>query len=119
MRHGVLSLIYKTKGDKRDLKNWRPLGLLNVDYKILARIMANCLKYVLPNIVSGEQTCCVLCRDIADTIASIRDVIHLAERDSLEGCIVKVDHMKSFDRVNHNYLFAVLEKFGFGSKFVK
>jgi len=51
MRHGIISLIYK-KGDRRQLTNWRPISLLNVDYKILARVMANRLKYVLPNIIS-------------------------------------------------------------------
>jgi hypothetical protein len=39
MRAGILSLIYKKKGDKRVLKNHRPISLLQVDYKILARIM--------------------------------------------------------------------------------
>jgi hypothetical protein len=41
MKSGVISLIYKKKGDRRCIRNYRPIYLLQVDYKILARIMAN------------------------------------------------------------------------------
>lgn len=118
MRNGVLSLIYKKKGDKRDLKNYRPISLLQVDYKILARIMSNRFKLVLCNIISDSQTCCIPGRDIADTIASVRDVIYMVNDDDLEGYILKFDQEKAFDRVCHNYLFRVLESFGFGNRFV-
>ena len=56
MKMGVITLLYKKKGDKRCLKNYRPISLLNVDYKIIARVMANRLKFVLPNIISDAQT---------------------------------------------------------------
>jgi len=119
MKLGQISLIYKKRGDKRDLKNWRPITLLNVDYKILARIIANRLKVVLPNLVSENQTCCIIGWDIADTVMSVRDVIEIAERHNLEGYIIKIDQEKAFDRVSHEYLLALLRKYGFGQKFVK
>jgi len=51
----------------------------------------------LPSIVSENQTCCIHGRDIADTIASIRD--------NLEGYIVSINLEKAFDSVNHEDLF--------------
>ena len=42
-KKGILSLIFK-KGDKTLLENWRPISLLNTDYKILAHALANRLK---------------------------------------------------------------------------
>jgi len=72
MRYGHITLIYK-KGDTRLLKNWRPISLLNVDYKILSRIFSNRLKNVLPSIIYIDQTSCVIGRDISDTVASVRD----------------------------------------------
>ena len=118
MRSGILSLIYKKKGDRRLLKNYRPISLLQVDYKIIARVMANRFKTVLPKLVSENQSCCVLGRDIADTICNIRDIIDMVEKDDLECYILKFDQEKAFDRVSHEYLIATLKKFGFGDNFV-
>lgn len=119
MKMGNITLLYKKKGDKRLLKNWRPISLLNVDYKIIARIMSNRLKQVLPNVISNDQTCCIVGRDIADTLVSIRDIIEMVEMDQMEGYIVKIDQEKAFDRVSHEYLLDVLQVYGFGDYFRK
>lgn len=76
--------------------------------------MSNRLKGVLPEIISQYQSCCILGRDIADSISSVRDIIDLVEKDiNLEGYILKIDQEKAFDRVSHSYLVKVLDKFGF------
>ncbi|CAC5382434.1 unnamed protein product [Mytilus coruscus] len=117
MRYGNINIIFKNKGDQSDLKNFRPISLLNVDYKILARVMANRFKYVLPKIISPNQSCCILGKDISDTVASVRDIMDLVEMDDIECYLLKLDQEKAFDRAGHEYLFAVLDKFGFGNKF--
>ena len=117
MKLGMINVIYKNKGDKNDLKNYRPISLLNVDYKILARIMSNRLKLILPKIISPTQSCCIIGKDISDTIISVKDLIDIVELDELDGYLLKLDQEKAFDRVAHEYLFAVLEKFGFGEHF--
>ena len=53
-RKGILSLIFK-KGDPTNLSNWRPLTLLNVDYKIIARVLAFRLQTIIPKINSTDQ----------------------------------------------------------------
>ena len=118
MKKGVISLFYKKKGDKTDLKNFRPISLLNVDYKLISRVLANRLKQVMSRIISPEQTCCVPGRDIADNIMSIRDVIDLISLNNKEGYIVKIDQEKAFDRVSHNFILKVLKKFNFGNHFI-
>ena len=57
MKSGVISSIFKKKGDRRCIRNYRPISLLQVDYTILARVMANRLKQVLPKLVSENLTC--------------------------------------------------------------
>ena len=52
-------------------------------------------------------------------IVAVRDLITLVENDNLEGYIIKADQEKAFDRLSHEYMFTVLEKFGFGDVFVK
>ena len=46
------------EGDTQKLSNWRPISLLCCDYKILAKIIANRFKNIIPNIISKEQFCC-------------------------------------------------------------
>ena len=47
MKNGIIQLIYKKKGTVTNLKDWRPITLLNLDYKILTKILANHLNSVL------------------------------------------------------------------------
>ena len=50
----MVSLIYK-KNDALDLKNWRPITLLNIDYKIAAHALAERLKTVISKIIDTDQ----------------------------------------------------------------
>ncbi len=118
MKKGMVKIIYKRKGDKRDLKNYRPLSMLNTDYKILSKILANRLKIVVPNIITTNQTYAVIKRDITDVINNIRDIIWYMKEEKETGYIISVDLEKAFDRVEHKYLIDVMERFGFGENFL-
>ena len=59
MKGSVTRLIYKKHGDIKDLKNWPPMSLLNVDYKIISKVMTVRLFRVLEYIVDPDQTCSV------------------------------------------------------------
>ena len=55
-KNALVKLLFK-KGDHRELKNWRPVSLLNTDYRILSKILTNRISTVLPMIVPEEQKC--------------------------------------------------------------
>ena len=117
MSTGLISVLYKNKGSKLQLGNYRGLSLLNTDYKVLAKILANRIKSVVGTIVSSTQTYSIPGRDIADTIGSVRDVVrHMKEEG---GVVLSVDFNKAFDRVEHEFMFRALERFGFGDRLVK
>ena len=52
----VIKLIEKKDRDKRYIKNWRSISLLNVDTKIISKALAAKLKKTLPTIISSNQT---------------------------------------------------------------
>lgn len=117
MVEGVITILHK-KGSRLDLGNYRPISLMNVDYKILTKLLANRVKRVIGEIVQPTQSYSVPGRDIADTIGTVRDVIEYMKRDGIGGVVVGIDWNKAFDRVEHEFLFRVLERFGFGEKLV-
>ena len=55
-RRAIINLIPKKDKDPLFLCNWRPISILNVDYKILAKCIALRLKKVIPHIISSDQT---------------------------------------------------------------
>ena len=54
-KQGVITLIPKKDKDLTDLKSWRPLSILNTDYKIIAKVLANRWKCVLSEIINPDQ----------------------------------------------------------------
>ncbi|KAJ1169246.1 hypothetical protein NDU88_001152 [Pleurodeles waltl] len=117
LREGMIALLYKHKGEKCDLKNWRPISLLNVDYKILAKTMVNRLKGVMGEMVHPDQTCGVPGRRIADSLALIRDTIQYITDRNIRAALVCLDQEKAFDCVSHEFIERVLQGFGLGERF--
>ena len=70
MKNAIVKLLYK-KGDHRYLKNWRPVSLLNVDYKILSKVLTNRITKITDKIVPMEQKCGVKGRKLTDIIRNI------------------------------------------------
>ena len=52
----MIKLIETKDTDKRYIKNWRPISLLNCDYKIMSKAPATGLKETLPDLISCQQT---------------------------------------------------------------
>jgi exonuclease III len=113
---GLISLIYKN-GERENLKNWRPITLLNVDYKILTKCLSNRLKPYLPKIIHPDQKGYVDGRNINEANRFIQDIIEFADNEDKEGIIIFLDQTKAFDRCEWTWIDMCLHHFGFGPKF--
>ena len=118
-KRGILTLIPKKDKDSRWLKNWRPLTLLNTDYKILTKLLAMRMQNILKYIINSDQSGYIKGRFIGENIRNIYDVIELAKQRSLPGMIVALDFEKAFDSVSWDFLFKALDAFNFGNYFKK
>ena len=74
----VIRLIEKKGRDKRFIKNWRPISLLNVDYKTVAKALATRLKETLPKLISFQQTGYVKNRFIGEGGRLISDILEMS-----------------------------------------
>ena len=113
---GLLRLIHK-KDDRRLPKNWRPISLLNTDYKLASKVITERLKKVMASIVHQDQSCGVLGRTIFSNLHLVRDVLDFIDKTNEPAILVTLDQEKAFDRVDHDFMLRVLRKFGFGPSF--
>ena len=113
---GVLTLLHKG-GEREDIKNWRPLTLLNCDYKIISKLLAERLKNVLTKLIHPDQKGFVKGRNISEANRMIQDIIQYADEENEEGIIVFLDQQKAFDRVEWGWVDFVLKTFNFWEKF--
>jgi hypothetical protein len=113
-KRGVITLIPKSGKDLRFLQNWRPISLLNTDYKILAKLLALRLQPILPDIINGDQSAYIKGRNITDNIRLVWDVIDVTALTKKQLFILFIDFEKAFDTVSHEYLFKCLEHSNFG-----
>ena len=116
MQGSVTRLIFK-KDDPKHLKNWRPISLLNVDYKICSKALTNRLLQVLPSVIQEDQTCSIQGRTIFDNLALLRDTLDYVNITNETGILLSLDQEKAFDRVDRTFLSNVLTRFGFGPIF--
>ena len=71
----------KKEKDTRLITNWRPILLLNIDYKIAAKVLASRLKQVLNNVISKDQTCFLTGRYIAINVRALIEIIEDASKN--------------------------------------
>ena len=119
MKNGIIQLIFKKKGTPTELKFWRPISLLNVDYKILTKILAKRLKYSINYLINPYQTSGVKDRDILDNILNLKNIIEYIKDKDLSAALISLDNEKAFDRIEINYLLKVLQKYNFPDGFIK
>jgi hypothetical protein len=106
------------KGDISKIKNWRPISLLNVLYKVAAKAVNNRLKKAAPFCISRSQKGFVDNRYIQECLINISETINFAEKREVKAFCLAIDQAKAFDSVNHQYLNEVYKFFGFGSRFI-
>ena len=108
-RQAIIKLIEKKDRDKRFIKNWRPISLLNVDSKIRSKALSEKLKEVLPDLISSQQTAYVKNRHIGESGRLISDIIEITKIRKIGGFLVTMDIEKAFDSLDHNFLISTLE----------
>ena len=112
-RRGIIKLIPKKDAEPYFIKNWRPLTLLNCDYKIAAKSIANRIKTVLPDLIN-DQTGFIKGRFIGENIRLIDSVIGFAKERNIPGLLLFLDFEKAFDTIEWPFIRKTLRYFGFG-----
>uniref|UniRef100_A0A670I0Q6 Reverse transcriptase domain-containing protein n=1 Tax=Podarcis muralis TaxID=64176 RepID=A0A670I0Q6_PODMU len=117
-REAFITLIPKLESEKTQLKNYRPISLLNVDYKIFADILANRLKKVLNEVIHKDQAGFLPGRHLSDNTRNIVDVLELLQTNvNTKAVLIFIDAEKAFDNISWKFMKKNLEGMGVGRAF--
>ena len=117
-KRAIITLIEKKDKDRRNISNWRPISLINVDVKIGSKAIAKRLEAVLPKIIHHNQCAYVKDRTICDAVRSIDDILDYTKKYQIPGRLIAVDFKKAFDSVSRDFFFRTLHAFRFGPSFI-
>ena len=114
-----ITLLCKDKAHSEEMKNYRPISLLNYDYKIISKSICNRMSLVLENIIHPDQVCAVKGRTIFDNLHLLRDIVDYVDQKDLPLAFISLDQEKAFDRVNYDFMFRTLSAFNFGPSLIQ
>ena len=119
-KQGIITLIHKGKDLEKDkLCNWRPITVLNTDYKILSKVLSERLSTVIQKLIHSDQVGYLKGRNISTVIRSIDDVINYLTISNKSGFLLACDFQKAYDSISKEYLLHVFKVFGFKDNFIK
>lgn len=112
----IIALIPKIPNPMK-IGDYRPISCCNTIYKCIAKIIANRVKIVLPNLVDPVQLAFVQGRRILDNIFLSQEIMSGYHRNSkIPKCAMKVDIMKTYDNVRWEFILGILSAMNFPPK---
>jgi hypothetical protein len=96
LNFAMIILIPKEE-DARTLKKYRPISLINYNFKIFSKVLNNRIEALCGRLLAPNQTAFVRGRFILESIVSAHEIIHDAVKKKQKGMILKLDYEKIYD----------------------
>lgn len=113
MTQAIITLIYKNKGERERLKNWRAISLLNVDFKYITGMISARIDPHLPKLIHRDQACGVRNRFLEDPLIYIQEMLDYIRQYGGHVMICCLDLMAAFNNVHHLYMNMLYERLNF------
>ena len=112
-----ITLIPKPDTDKTKVTNYRPISLLNSDYKILTKTLVRKIEPFIESIIHRDQQYSIPGRNIQNHTHLLRDIVLYSTHKNTQLAILSIDQQKAFDRVDHTWLMKTIDAYNLGPYF--
>jgi hypothetical protein len=117
LKFAMLTLVGKVD-NAVDMKNFRPISLLNCSFKIFSKLLTIRLERVCQRLIAREQSAFISGRYILKSVVVAHEIVHSLHKTKEPGVILKLDYEKAYDRVNLDFLLENLRLRGFSEKWI-
>jgi hypothetical protein len=117
LNFAMLTLIPKVE-DAVEMKNFRPISLLNYSFKIFIKVITIRLERICQQLVAKEQSLFIRGRFILESVVVAHEVVHAIHKNNESGILLKLEYEKGYDRVSLDFLMVILMSRGFGERWV-
>jgi len=101
------------------MNDYRPISLVSCIYKVIAKVLANRLKGVLPKVIHNNQTAFLSGRGLFDNVLIASESVHYLRKEKSKRVVVKVDFEKAYDSVDWDFLMYMMDILGFNHKWIR
>jgi hypothetical protein len=117
LNFAAITIIPKVE-NAEDMRNFRPINLLNCNFKIFSKLLTLRLEKICQRLIAKEQSAFISGRYILESVVITHEILHSLDRSNRPGVIFKIDYENAYDRVNLDFLIEILESRGFGNIWV-
>lgn len=117
-RQALISVIPKPGKDNTECSSYRPISVLNIDYRLYASILAKRMEDIVPDLIDTGQTGFVKHRHTQDNVRRALHLISRMRNNNEESIVISLDAEKAFDSVQWEYLYLTLKRFGFNEQVI-
>ena len=118
-RQGIITVLPKPNKDHLKITNYRPITLLNVDYKIISKVINTRMQKTLSQLIHPDQNGIQKNKNISNDIRLTFDVIDYVNHRNISGAILSLDIQKAFDSINLLFVKGMFERYQFGVNLIK
>lgn len=118
LTQATVTVLHKKGKDELNVGSYRPISLLNIDYKIYAKILACRLNPLMTSLIHCDQTGFITNRSSTSNLRRLFDILYTDRKRHDDLAILTLDAEKAFDQIEWGYLFEVLKRYNLGDRFI-